>query len=260
MKVARKTLSYKGINFELNVDINKLVSDMKEKYRSAFAILKNMVRSRERYIRRLHKTIKNRDHQMRMFTICVNIYEKATKLYKLKSVEFDVLAYMYDINHTNLDRIQAYVSAAGSKNVRPHTINRLVRMGYILKSERQYHFYISDKGRQVVENVSAAIYQDTRYYFSNRISKRNWGAYVEKERAFGESKYSEEEIHRRRKQYVVFMQPYWDMGKKKLPADPFIRYSVLRKWMDDKKKAGEYVDPIYDKYLVNIQAKMAETK
>jgi hypothetical protein len=260
MKSVKKTISYKGINFELNVDINKLIDDTKEKYREIFSTLKNMVRSRERYIKRLHKTIKNRDHQMRFFTICANIYEKASKIYKMKVSDFDVMAYMYDIDHASFERINNYVVASGSKKVSAWTMSRLERLGYILKSEKAGYYYISDNGKQIVEKVTAAISQDTKYYFKNRISKRNTGSSSNKDRPFGESKYSEDELHRRSAQYKVFMKPYWDFGKKRLPADPFIRYSILRKWMEEKEKNGEEIDPVYNKYILNIQSKMAETK
>lgn len=259
MKVAKKTLSYKGINFELNIDVNKLIGDMKERYMAAFAALKSMVKSRERYIKRLHKAIKNRDHQMRMFTVCSSIYEKASKIYNIRIQDFDILSYMYDIEHTNLDRISNYVSSLGSNKVGGWSILRLTRRGYILKSERDGYYYISDSGKQVVESVSTAIQQDMKYYFANKMSKRNTGKQTVKERPLGESKYTEEEIHRRREQYKIFMQPYWDMGKKRLPSDPFIRYSILKKWISDKESAGEKVNPIYNKYMINIQSKMAET-
>jgi hypothetical protein len=260
MKVAKKIMSYKGINFELNIDVNKLIGDMKEKYVAAFTTLKNMVRSRERYIKRLHKTIKNRDHQIRALTICANIYQKAAKIYKLQISDFDVLAYMYDIEHTNFDRINNYIVAAGCKKIRKWTMLRLEKLGYILNSEKEGYYYISDSGKQIVEKVSSAIQHDMKYYLSNRISKRNVSRFASKEKAFGESKYSEDELYRRSAQYKVFMKPYWDFGKKRLPADPFIRYSILRKWMEEKENLGEKIDPVYNKYLLNIQAKMAETK
>lgn len=260
MKSIKKSMSYKGVSFELSFDVNKIIDEIKAKYRAAFFTLKAMVRSRERYIRRIHDAIRNRDHQMRMFTVSATIYEKAFKAYKLKPFEYDVLNYMYDVEHTNQERISNYVQSTGGREIKWWTPKRLVKLGYAMESDRDGYYYISDKGKQIIESIVAAIRQDMKYYFNNRMRKKNISNFVLKDRPLGEKKYSEEEIDRRRKQYIIFMQPYWDMGRKKIPADPFIRYSMLRKWMEDKQAKGEYVDPVYDRYIVNVQAKMAKTK
>jgi hypothetical protein len=236
MKKITKTVKSNGLMFELNIDANSLIEQVKDRFRGAFTILKKMVRSREKYIRKMHREIKDPRNRMRMFSACVTIYEKVHKIYGIRLFEYDVLASMYQLDHVSLTRIVNYSKDVGIRAPTLAIMNRLCRLGYIAKSERKGFFYITTEGKNLVDNVLGAIKQDMTYYISKKPKSSHIHTLLLKDKFV--HKYSQEELERRRKQYINLMKPYWDAGYKKMPKDRFIRYEILDKWVRNREMFG----------------------
>jgi hypothetical protein len=203
-----------------------------------------MVRSREKYIRKMHREIKDPRNRMRVFSVCVNIYEKVHKIYGIRLSEYDILASMYQLDHVSLTRIANYSKEVGIKVPTLAIMNKLCRFGYIAQSERRGFFYITTEGKNLVDNVLGAIKQDMTYYISKKPKNSYVHSLLLKDKFV--HKYSKEELERRRKQYINLMKPYWDAGYKKMPKDRFVRYEILDRWIKNRETYG--LEVIEDQY------------
>lgn len=253
MKSIKKTMQTNGLLLSLNIDTEKLVENIKNRYKIAFDTLKKMVRSRERYIKKMHKELRCEKNSMRIFGVCVSIYKKLNAIYNIKIAEYEMLAAMYDLDEISTHRLMNYCRSIGISRPRVNSLNRLVERGYVARSDRKDSFYITIEGKNLVKSVVGAIKQDMTFYVKAK-PKRGLPNYNFMQSEI-KPKYTEEEIKRRREQYIRLMKPYWDAGYKRMPKTEYDRFRVLNEWVVVNERTGKKIHPDIYKWRENARIK-----
>lgn len=243
MKTRQRSIKYNGLDIKLDIDINSLISNEKEKYKPEIAILKKNITSRDNYIKKLHGEIKKTENAMYVFIMCCRIHDKVKELYNISYGDYMILSYISEIDHVNTDRIIKYFKTLDIQ-ISKYRLKKMIEFGYVNKSPKSGYVYITDIGKKVVTAVVGAMKQDYSYYMNKRFSKKKILIHSRKENY---NKYTEEERENRAKYYRVMMKPFWDSDIKKIPRDAMSRYILLKKWMAINVEDAK--DPIYTKLL-----------
>lgn len=244
MKPKQKTIRFKGLDLGLNIDINGLIDQFKERYRPVFTTLKRMVVRRERYIKKLHKQLRNTDNILYSMYTGTRIHKKVKKLYNLTEKQVMILGYLLNLEQASLDSIKSYFKAANINKPTQVDMDALIEYNYIMASDKKGYYFVTDNGKIVTEKIASAYQEDMWYYMKNKIRKQS-----NRSGSDNELKYTEEEREKRATLYRHLMTPFWDNGLSRIPRDKKMRCDILKAWIDDKEGIGRQVDERYHKYL-----------
>jgi hypothetical protein len=243
MKQVKRKITFNGLDINLDIDINKLVSDVKGKYKSEIDTLKKNVASRDKHILKLHKELKSKENMMYIFMMCCNIHEKVKDIYNINYNDYMILAFICDKDHIHKDKIKRYFACIGIK-VTSYRINKMIELDYIRNSPKSEYIYITDIGKNIVSSIAGAMKQDYEYYNKNRPTKKSAISSIVN---IEKSKYTEEERKSRSENYKIMMKPFWDSGYNMIPKDVGKRYDMLKSWIE--VNPAERSHKIYDKFL-----------
>ena len=250
MKQVKRKITFNGLDINLDIDINKLVSEVKGKYKTEVDTLRSSVSSRNRYILKMHSELKNKQNFMYVFTMCCKIHDKVKDIYGINYTDYMILAFICDKDHVHYDKIKRYLDSIGV-TINRRKISKMIKLDYIKNSPKNGYVYITDIGKGIISGVTDAMKQDYAYYNKNKpyIKKSSSSVfYTDK------PKYSDEEIEKRRNRYRVMMQPFWDAGYSVMPKDVSSRYRILKDWLsqEPEKRNNEMYDKCLKKWESNL--------
>lgn len=232
----QRTIKYKGLDLQLNIDVDSLVENVRGKYKTEISRLRKLLNKRDKYIHELHQKIKDKDSIMYMMLDGVQIYKKVKHIYKLNSKELFILHYLNSVNMSKVSIINEYFDSISKKYTSRQEMYMLIEKGYVILVDRYGYYAITDNGRRVINSIFVALNQDYTYFNHNRIAKKNRRIHIE-----GHTKYTPEERERRSAMYKKMMVPFWDSYIKMIPKDKKRRIEVIENWMAKQ----EAVDPYY---------------
>jgi len=246
--IKSKTITHEGLNVTMNIDVGSLKEKLLGPYRYALKVLKSMVLKRERYIKKLHRTLRKRDN------IIFNIYA-SNRIYATSSVDLStkrlvILSYLYNTDYAKLERIRADLKVAGTGvYVKQLDLNFLVNKGLILKAEDSRYYYISDIGKKKIDYVCELWKSSMHYFLKNKANKGTTIFKVAEKDKRPRRIFTTEQKEQKSIWYRTMMQPFWESNIKSIPRDLNKRRDVLIAWMDNKKMRGEPIDKLHYEYL-----------
>lgn len=240
-----RTIKYRGLDFTINIDTKEIENKVKGKYKPTIDSLRRLLNRRERYIQKLHNTLRDEDAVMFLFASAKEIWRKASTVHALTPKEYMIITYLKDINMARIDHITGHIQALGFNKVLYSDMCRLEKKGMVLRSPEFGYWAITDKGRQTISQVLSALKQDYTYYKQHKAAKHDH--FVKPKSTT--PKYTPEEIERRSFLYKQMMRPFWDGGYKTLPRNRQKRVDYLIEWVQSKKSRGLPVDQAYYNYI-----------
>lgn len=248
----QRTIKYKGLDLQLNIDVNSLVDNVRGKYKGEISRLRKLLNKRDAYIHELHQKVKDKDSILYMVLDGVQIYKKVNSLYKLKAKELFILQYLNSVNMSKVSIINGYFDSISKKYTSRQEMYQLIEKGYVILVDRYGYYAITDNGRKVLANIFNALKQDYGYFIHNRIAKKGRKIHIE-----GHSKYTPEEKERRSEMYKKMMTPFWDSYIKMIPKDKNRRIEILNNWLGKQKEIDPYylelIEKWSDKQSVNLE-------
>ena len=248
----QRTIKYKGLDLQLNIDVDSLVENVRGKYRGENARLRKLISKRNDYINKLHNQLRDKDAIMYMMLDGVQIYKKVSHLYKLKAKELFILHYLSSVNMSTVSGMNKYFISISKKLSTRQDMYAICEKGYAILVDRYGYYAITDQGRRVMNNIFVALKQDYTYFNHNRIAKKNRVIHVE-----GHTKYTTEERERRSEVYRKMMVPFWDSYIKMIPKDKKRRVEIIENWIAKQEDVDPYyfqlIDKWSDKQSVNLE-------
>lgn len=236
-----RTIKYKGLDFTINIDTSEIEKKVRGKYRPTIDGLRKLLNKRERYIQKLHNTLRDEDAIMFLFAGAREVWRKAVKAHAMTAKEYIIITYLKDINMATTEHITGHINALGYAKAMYSDMCRLEKKGMVLRSPHFGYWAITDKGRKSIKQVIGAIKQDYAYYKQHKAKKHDH--FVNPKPTT--PKYTPEEIERRSFLYKQMMRPFWDGGYKVLPRNRKQRVDYLIGWIQDRKMMGIKVDEVY---------------
>lgn len=240
-----RTIKYKGLDFTINIDTSEIEKKVRSKYRPTIDSLRKLLNKRERYIQKLHNTLRDEDAIMFLFAGAKEIWRKAVKAHCLTAKEYMIITYLKDINMATTEHITGHINALGYAKAMYSDMCRLEKKGVVIRTPQFGYWAITDKGRKSISQVIQAIKQDFAYYKDNKAKKHDH--FVKPKPT--SPKYTPEELERRSFLYKQMMRPFWDGGFKILPRNRQQRVDYLIGWIQDRKSMGIKVDEVYYTYV-----------
>jgi hypothetical protein len=243
-----KTIKHKGIDITMNVDMEALEKKVITPYKETISTLEKVVAKRNKYISKLHTQLKNKQNLIFGVFASRQIYLATLKDISVKRMM--VLSYLYTIDFAKAEKIKVYLNNAGiSGGVSAFDMKNLEGNGYISIAGEGPYYYITDKGRQKIEQVSGIFSSSIKYFIDNKKIRNFKGV-----NKYGISnrkpiKNQEENNIKRRDWYNKMMKPFWESNYKVVPKNNVIRCNILYKWIEKEKSEGREVDIFYVQYL-----------
>jgi hypothetical protein len=241
----QRTIKYNGLDFTINIDTKQIEDKVKGKYRPTIDGLRRLLNKREKYIQKLHNTLRDEDAIMFLFAGAKEVWRKAVKVHSLTPKEYIIITYLRGVNMATKEHITGHINSLGYAKAMYSDLCRLEKKGVIFRTPQYGYWAITDKGRKSISQVIQAIKQDYSYYKENKAKKHDH--YIKEKSTT--PKYSPQELEKRSFLYKQMMRPFWDGGYKVLPRSKERRVEYLINWIQDKKARGITVDKVYYTYI-----------
>lgn len=239
-----RVIKYQGLDLKLSFDIDSIRREVAAEYKPQIQQMKQIIDKRDKYIKSMHKSMRDIDTTIFVLIDAVKIYRKAKKAYNIGEKSMHILSYMNGINMCTIEQINRYMSSVFMPETNTGEMRKLIGKDYVVKIPLPYYFAITDKGKKIIKNIYRAFRDDFDYFKKNKPVKVN-----HKIRTPTGGKYSPEELEKRSQQYRRLMFPFWDGGYKVIPKNRSTRCSYLAEWITNRRKAGLEVDDYYMKLL-----------
>ena len=237
-----------GINISAFINTNEFEKAYVTPLKQRVKVLEAQVRKRNDYIKQMHFQFKRRKWMLYIGYISNELIKPLPNGVNTKRLM--CLFYMYEREFTSLIKMKKDFKELGI----PHSylysdFKFLERIGLATKDNRNF-YYILDKGREVVEYYE----KNMKIRFLHMTKIKQDDSQLKKEKAPKKengTKFSPEEIERRRATYHKMMRPFWDSGIKLMPKDKGKRIEILLNWMEVKGIKDEW----YTKLVFNWGSK-----
>ena len=212
----RVTLSRK----ELDTYANKPLRD-------AAKVYKKQIASREKHIKELHNSIKDKRNIAMLSFVIDEVMVPLPRL--LTKKRLILLSELYYNDYLTSTRLRELMTILKMNSKRTGSDFNYLLKNNLIKVHGKFNYYITDQGRQFVEYF----HKNTTIMFFEMLVKRDSFRMPK-----AKSKYiaSQELRELRSKNYKMMMQPFWDSSLKRLPRDTGRRCAILWEWMRLNKK------------------------
>jgi predicted transcriptional regulator len=219
-----------GNRFVLPVNVTLTKKDLdayaNEPLKRAVKVYKKQIASRERYIKKLHDSIKNKKNLIMISYVMDEVMSPMPRLLNKKRLM--ILAELYDKDYLTESKMrELMVSIQMNPKKTGSDFNYLID-NELIKRHNKFSYYITDKGKQFVEYFS----KNTSIMFFNMLAKRDSFKIT---KAKKKVVISEELSALRSRNYKMMMQPFWDNSITRMPKDRINRCKILWEWMQANK-------------------------
>jgi hypothetical protein len=228
----RQKIESNGFEFFVSVDREKLEKQLLGPYKERIKVLESLLEKRDNQIYKYHEIIKHPKNSI-IFPLVAEEVIKPIKQH-ISYKKLFVLQYIYDKGILSADKILKYAKELGIKGVGYVTYVKNMHETGFLEKDKHGYYYISDKGKEVVEYYVKNCYILFKELYNNKpyFKKAHFITY--------KKKYTEEEIKRRSDAYKKLMKPFWDSGFTFMIKDVNKRIKILSEWMKKNNIQDEY--------------------
>jgi hypothetical protein len=245
--MTNRTIKYKGIDINMSVDVEALRKNIVEPYEIENETLKAKVEKRDKYIFNMHKALRNQQNTMFVMYAAYQIYPATLKRMNLK--RFLILSYLYDCDFAKPETITKFLRTTGNKQkCLVMDMKFLESIDYVKQAGKSLYYYITDDGKQKLEEIQKIFQSGMSYFLQNKELKKpkNVNKYGISRR---NPTFTDEQKEQRRVAYRKLMKPFWDSNCRMIPKDKKKRIEVLSNWIELQKQEGKEVDEMYFMYM-----------
>ena len=242
-----RTIKHKGIDITMNIDMEALRQKMIVPFKEDISVLHKTISRRDKYIKKLHEQLRNRENTMFAVYASYKIYLSTTKDISLKRLL--ILSYLYNADYAKPEIMTKYLKQIGvGGTCSPKDTKGLEELRYIKRSGNTNFYYITDDGKQKIDTVHKLVQSSMTYFMHNKKIRnvKNVTRYGERNR---KSCFSDEQKEARRVWYRKMMLPFWESKMKSIPRDKEYRVRILSNWIQLQHNEGKDIDPLYTQYL-----------
>jgi DNA-binding MarR family transcriptional regulator len=242
-----RTIKHKGIDITMNIDMEALRQKMIVPFKEDISVLHKTISNRDKYIKKLHTQLRNRENTMFGVYASYKIYLATTKDISLKRLL--ILSYLYNADYAKPEIMTKYLKQIGvGTTCSVLDTEALEKLRYIKRSGNTKFYYITDDGKQKIDTIHNLVKSSMTYFMQNKKIRnvKNVTRYGESTR---KSCFSDEQKEARRVWYRKMMLPFWDSKMKTIPKNKEYRVRILADWMQLQYNEGKEVDPLYVEYL-----------
>jgi DNA-binding MarR family transcriptional regulator len=242
-----RTIKHKGIDITMNIDMEALRQKMIVPFKEDISVLHKTISRRDKYIKKLHEQLRNRENTMFAVYASYKIYLSTTKDISLKRLL--ILSYLYNADYAKPEIMTKYLKQIGvGGTCSPKDTKGLEELRYIKRSGNTNFYYITDDGKQKIDTVHKLVQSSMTYFMQNKKIRnvKNVTRYGERNR---KSCFSDEQKEARRVWYRKMMLPFWESKMKSIPRDKEYRVRILSNWIQLQHNEGKDIDPLYTQYL-----------
>ena len=242
-----KVITHKGVDITMSVDVDSFMNKIIVPYKDKIDILEDKVKQRDKYIKNIHKQLRSKSNIIFGLYSSYSIYKLTNKGLSLKRLL--ILSYLYDIEFATQIMITKYINKIGIKSICGEVDMLFLKKNNLITNAGGSKFvYITDYGRQKVENAASYMTSAMTFFINNKkitntVNVDKNGVKQKRDRFTEEAKLA------RSVWYKKMMKPFWDSNIKKIPKDKIIRIEILSSWIEEEKKNGNEVDEMYITYL-----------
>ena len=198
--------------------------------REAAKIYKKQLASREKHIKELHNSIKDKKNIAMLSFVIDEVMLPMPKL--LTKKRLIILSELYDNEYLTSTRLRELMTILKMNSKRTGSDFNYLLNNNLMQAHGKFNYYITDQGRQFVEYF----HKNTTIMFFEMLEKRR---VFRMPRAKNKVIVSDELRLLRSKNYKMMMQPFWDSLLKRLPRDTGRRCAILWEWMRLNKKEND---------------------
>ena len=238
----RQRIENNGLEFFVSIDNDKLEKQLLGPYKDKIRVLESLLEKRNNLIYKYHEMMRSPKNPI-IFPIVAEEVIKPIKEH-VNYKKLFVLQYIYDKGILSAERIVRYAKELGLKGVGYVAYVKSLYVAGLLEKDKMGYYYISDKGKEVVEYYvrnSYIIFSDL--YKNKPRHKKMVDPHAKK--------YTEEELEKRRQAYRKLMRPFWESGYTVMIKKPARRIEILSAWM----KKNNITDEYYTKLMFNWSSK-----
>jgi len=230
-----------GINISAFINTDELEKTLLAPYKERIKYLEAIVKKRDYYIKNMHFQLKRKKWIVYLGYISHILMKPLPS--KLNIKRMMILFYMYERNFTSVEKIKKDFKELGVPSTTVlKDMNYLMSINLATRDGRGF-YYLLDKGREVVEYYEKNMLR--KFFHMAKIKQDVTQIKDPNESLKKPSKYSEEEIKRRRITYSRLMAPFWESGYKIMPRDKGKRINIVLGWI----KKNNIQDDWYTKLI-----------